>query len=463
MRRLLIVEDDITFALMLKTWLTRKGFEAETVSRVEAAQQQLESSEYSLVLTDMRLPDRDGIFLLQWIADHRPALPVIVMTSYADIQTAVRSMKLGARDYVAKPVNPDELLSKIEEALSPAEKERPLEKENVESEEADAESENYAGFVEGRSEAARKLYDYVRLVAPTNMSVLINGASGTGKEHVARMIHEGSKRKGKPFVAIDCGAIPRDLAASEFFGHVKGSFTGAQSDKRGAFEAANGGTLFLDEIGNLSYEVQVQLLRALQERKIRPVGGTEEIDVDIRLVSATNENLEAAIAAKSFREDLFHRINEFTLRMPDLREQRDDIMLYADFFLDQANRELERHVVGFDSGAVEWMMAYDWPGNLRQLKNVVRCATLLASSDYISCRELPVEMHPSETPVNLSEVSSSGAGAIPAPATLRDRATEIEQIRQALRLSGDNKSKAARLLGIDRKTLYNKLKAYHME
>ena len=267
MRRLLIVEDDITFALMLKTWLTRKGFEAETVSRVDAAQQRLEASDFSLVLTDMRLPDRDGIFLLQWIADNRPSLPAIVMTSYADIQTAVRSMKLGARDYVAKTVNPEELLAKIEEALSAPRNETADGKatagKNVPGTEA------YTGFVEGRSEAARRLYDYVRLVAPTNMSVLVNGASGTGKEHIARMIHEGSKRRGKPFVAIDCGAIPRDLAASEFFGHVKGSFTGAQTDKRGAFEAANGGTLFLDEIGNLSYEVQVQLLRALQERRIR--------------------------------------------------------------------------------------------------------------------------------------------------------------------------------------------------
>lgn len=461
MRRLLIVEDDITFALMLKTWLTRKGFEAETVSRVDAAQQRLEASDFSLVLTDMRLPDRDGIFLLQWIADNRPSLPAIVMTSYADIQTAVRSMKLGARDYVAKPVNPEELLAKIEEALSAPRNETADGKaaagKNVPGTEA------YTGFVEGRSEAARRLYDYVRLVAPTNMSVLVNGASGTGKEHIARMIHEGSKRRGKPFVAIDCGAIPRDLAASEFFGHVKGSFTGAQTDKRGAFEAANGGTLFLDEIGNLSYEVQVQLLRALQERRIRPVGGTEEVEVDIRLVSATNENLEAAIAEKNFREDFFHRINEFTLRMPDLREQREDIMLYADFFLDQANRELERSVVGFDAGAVERMMAYDWPGNLRQLKNAVRCATLLASSDYITCRELPAEVtRPVPVPVP-SAAPASVPGAIPVPSVLRDRATEIEQIRQALRLSGDNKSKAARLLGIDRKTLYNKLKAYDIE
>ena len=461
MRRLLIVEDDITFALMLRTWLVRKGFEAETVSRVDAAQQRLESADFSLVLTDMRLPDRDGIFLLQWIADHRPELPVIVMTGYADIQTAVRSMKLGARDYIAKPVVPEELLAKIEEALLPEKEPKGVEKSA--GVQPVSETENYAGFVEGRSEAARKLYDYVRLVAPTNMSVLINGASGTGKEHVARMIHDGSKRRGNPFVAIDCGAIPRDLAASEFFGHVKGSFTGAQSNKRGAFEAANGGTLFLDEIGNLSYEVQVQLLRALQERKIRPVGGTQEIEVDIRLVSATNENLEAAIASKNFREDLFHRINEFTLRMPDLREQREDIMLYADYFLDQANRELERNVVGFDAGAVDRMMAYDWPGNLRQLKNAVRCATLLASSDYITCRELPPEVNLPESPAVPSVVSVSTGSAVPVPAMLHDRVTEIEQIRQALRLCGDNKSKAARLLGIDRKTLYNKIKAYGIE
>lgn len=282
------------------------------------------------------------------------------MTSYAEIQSAVQCMKLGATDYISKPIHPDELLKKINEAITLPHKES-------------KDSENIlltpsSNFLEGESEAAQQLFNYVRLVAPTQMSVLINGASGTGKEYVAHRIHQLSKRAEKPFVAIDCGSIPKDLAASEFFGHIKGSFTGALTDKVGAFEEANGGTLFLDEIGNLSYEVQVQLLRALQERRIRRIGSVKEIEVDVRLISATNENLKEAIAKGNFREDLYHRINEFTLYMPSLKERAEDILLFANFFLDQANKELERNLVGFDAEACEALQRYSWPGNLRQLK-----------------------------------------------------------------------------------------------
>ena len=374
--RILIVDDDITFALMLRTWLSKRGFGVGTASSVAAARTALEAGGFSLVLSDMRLPDEDGIALLQWMAGAGVAAPVIVMTSYAEIQNAVRCMKLGARDYVAKPVNPDELLKKIREALdvpaAPAAKSASKPAPRA----AGSFSEQPLNYIEGRSDAARQLYEHIRLVAPTNMSVLVNGASGTGKEHVAQLIHRESKRAGKPFVAVDCGAIPRDLAASEFFGHVKGAFTGALADKTGAFEAADGGTLFLDEVGNLGYETQVQLLRALQERRIRPVGSNREIPVDIRLVAATNEDLEAAIARGTFRADLYHRINSFTLRMPCLRQMRGDIPLFADFFLDQANRELDKRIVGFDAAAAAALAAYDWPGNLRQLKNAV---LLLAS------------------------------------------------------------------------------------
>lgn len=457
MERILIVDDDITFALMLRTWLTKRGFDVESVGSVAAARTALAKGSYSLVLSDMRLPDEDGIALLQWMSGEGIAAPVIVMTSYAEIQNAVRSMKLGARDYVAKPVNPDELLKKIREALEAAA--APENSEPAVWPERGARGEKGGraardgaeplNYIEGRSDVARQLYEYVRLVAPTNMSVLVNGASGTGKEHVAQLIHRSSKRAGKPFVAVDCGAIPRELAASEFFGHVKGSFTGALTDKVGAFEAANGGTLFLDEVGNLTYETQVQLLRALQERRIRRVGSTREIPVDIRLVTATNENLEAAIARGSFRADLFHRINEFTLRMPELREMRGDILLFADFFLDQANRELGKHIVGFDAEAVAALTRCEWPGNLRQLKNAVKSATLLASGDYITCRELPAEV-------------TAAAPAVPS-FSLRDPASEEEQIRRALSAAGGNKSQAAKLLGIDRKTLYNKLHLYGIE
>lgn len=448
--RILVVDDDITFALMLRTWLSKRGFGVETASSVAAARTALAAGGFSLVLSDMRLPDEDGIALLQWMAGAGVVAPVIVMTSYAEIQNAVRCMKLGACDYVAKPVNPDELLKKIREALDASVQAAPTVKSVQKA------GGNAAGqplnYIEGRSDAARQLYEHIRLVAPTNMSVLVNGASGTGKEHVAQLIHRGSKRAGKPFVAVDCGAIPRDLAASEFFGHVKGAFTGALADKTGAFEAADGGTLFLDEVGNLSYETQVQLLRALQERRIRPVGSNREIPVDIRLVAATNEDLEAAIARGSFRADLYHRINSFTLRMPCLRQMRSDIPLFADFFLDQANRELDKRIVGFDAAAAAALVACDWPGNLRQLKNAVMSATLLAAGEYVTICDLPAEV-------------TGGPAEEPAAASLslRDPASEEEQIRRAIAAAGGNKSQAAKLLGIDRKTLYNKLHLYGIE
>lgn len=443
---ILIVEDDLTFATMLKTWLGKKGYEVETASTNARARKLLTTRDYSLILSDLRLPDQDGIHLLSWLRDLQKATPVIIMTSYAEIQGAVLAMKEGAADYVSKPVQPDELLKKIKEAISQESKVVATPKES---------KENFAtqNFLEGESEAARQLYNYVNLVAPTQMSVLINGASGTGKEYVAHRIHQLSKRADKPFIAIDCGSIPKDLAASEFFGHVKGSFTGALTDKVGAFEEANGGTLFLDEIGNLSYEVQVQLLRALQERRIRRIGSTKEIEVDIRLVSATNENLKESISKGNFREDLYHRINEFTLRMPALKDRQEDILLFANFFLDQANRELDRHLIGFDAAASEAMQNYSWPGNLRQLKNIVKRATLLAHGDFISIRELGDEILEHATP-DAQQMQHSFV--------LHDEETEKQRILNALQQTGNNKTKAAQLLGVDRKTLYNKLKLYNI-
>ncbi len=440
-KSILIVEDDITFSVMLKTWLGKKGFEVDTASNIARARKQLETADFDLVLSDLRLPDNDGISLLDWMNQKGMQLPLIIMTGYADIQTAVQAIKSGAKDYISKPVNPDELLKKIGEALQA----QPVTVSRTESKQAPL-PDNY---MEGESDAAKQLYSYVRLVAPTNMSVLINGASGTGKEYVAHRIHQLSKRADKPFIAIDCGAIPRELAASEFFGHVKGSFTGALADKTGAFVAANGGTIFLDEIGNLSYEIQIQLLRALQERKIRPIGSNQEIKVDIRLISATNENLEQAIEKGTFREDLFHRINEFTLHIPNLKDRREDILLFANLFLDQANKELDKHLIGFDSRATEALLNYHWPGNLRQMKNIVKRATLLAQKDFISLHELGTELlEPASSVSNMA---------------LRNEDVEREHIIEALRQTGNNKSKAAILLNIDRKTLYNKLKLYKIE
>lgn len=463
MDSLLIVEDDIAYSTMMQTWLRKKGFDVDKVSSVKAAVKIINSDkQYHLVLSDLRLPDHDGLFLLDWMRKSGINIPFIVMTSYAEVQNAVLAMKSGANDYIAKPVQPDILLQKIHDAINAANRTDAYERASAPKEErtgkvssaknsndtnaGEYESSTSSRYIEGTSEVSKQLYDYVRLVAPTPMSVLILGASGTGKEYVAHRIHELSQRKDKPFFALDCGAIPKDVAASEFFGHAKGAFTGAVTDKKGAFEVANGGTLFLDEVGNLSYDVQVQLLRAIQERKIRPLGSTKEIDVDIRLVCATNENLEKAVAEGTFREDLYHRINEFTIYMPALKDRGTDIFLFANLFLRLANEELGRNIIGFDAKASEMLMRYEWPGNLRELNNVVKRSVLLCRGDKIGVEQLNMSMTNTSTrPKDLS---------------LHNIDEEKERILSALRSCGGNKSKAAILLGVDRKTLYNKLQKY---
>ena len=439
MLSILIVEDDITFSLMLTTWLGKKGFVVRSSSSVSDAKRRLGEEAFDLVISDLRLPDSDGIDLLKWLKNTHPSLPLIMMTSYAEIQTAVQARKLGAADYIAKPLNPDELLGKIKELVYVEEK-------------APARVPVSSApdlYIEGQSQAARQLYEHVRLVAPTDMSVLVTGASGTGKEYIARRIHEQSNRSKAPFVAVDCGAIPKELAASEFFGHVKGSFTGAIENKTGAFVAAQGGTIFLDEIGNLTYEVQVQLLRALQERKVKPIGSNQEIAINVRLISATNENLRQAIEKGDFREDLYHRINEFTIRIPDLKERKEDLLLFANHFLDLANSELQKDIIGFDNDTMQLFQSYSWPGNLRQMKNVIKYATLLATGRYITRKELPEE---------LTENLSSHTNI-----QLKNVEHERDLIRKALQECGNNKTRAAQLLGIDRKTLYNKLKIYQLD
>lgn len=452
MRHILIVEDDIAFGTMLQTWLRRKGFEVDKATSVGAAVKLLvDMKSVDLVLSDLRLPDHDGLRLLVWMHEHSINAPFIVMTNYAEVQNAVLAMKSGAADYIAKPVQPDILLQKINDAMEQNAQQSNATIQNSTTQNAPTahnsklkaqNSEAAPRYIEGKSEASRQLYSYVELVAPTPMSVLILGASGTGKEYVAHRIHELSQRHDRPFFALDCGAIPRDVAASEFFGHKKGAFTGADADKRGAFEIANGGTLFLDEVGNLSYEVQVQLLRALQERRIRPVGGTKEIDIDIRLVCATNENLEEAVSEGRFREDLYHRINEFTIYMPKLSERGSDLFLFTDLFIRHANEELNRNVEGFDSGAAEMLASHSWPGNLRELNNVVKRAVLLTRGSQITTAELTLAMGQIRTDNVLQ---------------LHDEDTERQRIITALQQTNGNKAKAARLLGVDRKTIYNKI------
>ena len=444
MTRILIVEDDIAFGTMMQTWLKKKGFDVDKATSVGAAVRLIgDKPAYDLVLSDLRLPDRDGLELLAWMHKNNMLIPFIVMTNYAEVQNAVLAMKSGAADYIAKPIQPDSLLSKIKDALKNADNATAAATTPTNNTTTTPQHHNTTTrHIEGNSEASRQLYSYVSLVAPTPMSVLILGASGTGKEYVARRIHEQSQRAGKPFVALDCGAIPRDVAASEFFGHKKGAFTGADADKCGAFEAANGGTLFLDEVGNLSYGVQVQLLRALQERRVRPLGGIEERPIDIRLVAATNENLEQAVAEGRFREDLYHRLSEFTIYMPQLSERGTDLFLFADLFVRLANEDLSRNVEGFEARAAEMLASHTWPGNLRELNNVVKRAVLVARGPYITQEELSAAMGP----VRQEPITA-----------LHDADAERQRILNALQQCGGNKSKAARMLGIDRKTLYNKL------
>lgn len=450
MKRILIIDDDPTICMMLQGLLKRKSFDADIVFSAGEAIKKLENEKFDLVLSDFRLPDFDGLDLLQKIKAMHPAVPVIIMTSYADIRTAVSAIKMGAFEYVTKPLNPEEILLLIKSALEKAEEQQESPKKKKEKK-----ATSDLDFVRGNSSNSLQIDQYIRLVAPTDMSVIIEGESGTGKEIAARRIHIESNRKKKPFVAVDCGALSTDLAGSELFGHIKGSFTGAITDKEGQFETAKGGTLFLDEIGNLSYEIQVKLLRALQERKVRRIGSNKDIDVDVRIVVATNEDLALAVNNGDFREDLYHRLNEFKITVPSLRERDDDIELFAKYFLDLSNSELNKEVSHFSPEVVGKFKSYSWPGNLRELRNVVRRSVLLTQGDEVELISLPNEIL---TDAVKTDVVTEGSNL-----KLIQAANEKELIISTLRKVNFNKSKAARLLNIDRKTLYNKIKQYGIE
>lgn len=446
MARILVVDDDSTFCLMLKTYLTKQGHQVNEAFSFDEASRLIRSNKYEVVLSDYRLPEKSGMEVLGEAKRKNQSTIVILMTGYADIRMAVKAIKLGAYDYVTKPINPDEILAAINNALSADSSVKPAES-NIHS--------DSSNFIKGDSEYSQQVNKYISIVAPTNLSVIIHGDSGTGKEFIARQIHRESKRAKKPFVAIDCGALPKELAASEFFGHIKGSFTGAISDKVGQFEVANGGTLFLDEIGNLPYDVQVNLLRAIQERKVKRIGDSKEIPVDVRIIVATNENLLEMVNRGNFREDLYHRLNEFSIRVAPLYERKSDLLIFAKTFLDQANHELGKNINGFDSDVMDILMSYSWPGNLRELKNVIRRAVLLEQCSMISIISLPIEIIKKD---NLS----TGDAKKPDTDNLREmkEKAEYELIMSTLEKVRFNKSKAAQLLDIDRKTLYNKMKQY---
>ena len=483
MQKILVIDDDRDMCLLLKRFLTKHGFEVLEANTAKKATELLETIEFDLVLCDFRLDNTDGKTMLIKIKEKFPHLPVIIITGYSDIKIAVEVMKLGAYDYITKPLFPDEIILTIRKALDKNEKTQTVhaapeaaapEQHKIDKQHNDKVTLS-GQYIFGDSIAFKQIVQQIELVGPTNYSVIIYGESGSGKEAIAQEIHKRSKRSKQPFIAIDCGALSKELAGSELFGHEKGAFTGALNQKVGSFELANGGTIFLDEIANLSYDIQVSLLRVVQERRMRRVGGTRDIDLDVRIIIASNEPLWEASKKGKFREDLFHRFNEFSMTIPPLRDRKEDIMVFARHFLQLTNEELGKRIKGFSQEVEDIFRNYVWYGNLRELKNVVKRATLLTDGDYIEDRSLPFEI----TNFNKLSFDTSGepaAAAVVQPLissitpsrTVLDETTlkaasidaEYEMIIEALKQANFNKSKAAKLLNIDRKTLYNKMKQY---
>lgn len=492
MEKILIIDDDKDLCFVLKRFLSKHGFEVIEATSGKAALEILENVEPDLILCDFRLEDMSGSSILKKIKEKNPSVPVIIITGYSNIKTAVEVMKLGAMDYVTKPLLPDEILLTIRKALSKSAEEKagvgvqgapaPEGLEDDASSKEDkmalANAKRYAesgSYIFGDSPDFKNILNQIDLVAPTNYSIIIYGESGSGKEVIAQEIHKRSKRSHKPFIAIDCGTLSRELAGSELFGHEKGSFTGAIGQKVGSFELANGGTIFLDEISNLPYDVQVTLLRVVQERKMRRVGGIKDIDLDVRIIVASNKKLWDAARTGHFREDLYHRFNEFQINVPPLRERVNDIMVFANHFLVQTNKELGKNVKRFSPEVEDVFRKYVWHGNLRELKNVVKRATLMADSSVIDIKSIPFELvnyrklqfenTGEQAPVAVNRETGTTASAQPAP--MREPGlksvsidAEYEWILETLKKVDFNKSKAAKLLKIDRKTLYNKIKQY---
>jgi two-component system response regulator HydG len=467
-KRILIIDDDLDMCTLLSKFLGKKGYDADVAHSASKGIAKVSEGLYDIVLCDFRLGDKDGKDVLVKIKELRPETIVIIITGYSDIKTAVDVIKLGAFDYITKPLVPDEVISVIEKALAAPVDDHVTPSVNIagtKNKKPYVISANKE-FLVGQDGETAQLYKQIEIVASTNYSIILYGESGTGKEVIAKTIHEYSNRRDKPFIAMDCGTLSKELAGSELFGHVKGAFTGAIVDKEGHFELANGGTLFLDEVSNLSYEIQAALLRVIQERKFKRVGGTKEMDVDVRIIVASNENLQEAYRKGKFREDLYHRFNEFSINLPALRNRKDDIPLFADFFLDKTNNELGKNIEGYEDDVQEMFLNYNWPGNLREFRNVVRRAVLLTPSGKITSKVLPWEItnsyiHPASHPHNtISDTTTENP--VPKDLDLKDAAAkaEYDTIMNVLKDVNFNKTKAAEILKIDRKTLYNKIKIY---
>lgn len=447
MKKILVIDPDTFTCDRIVNNLNNNNFEAKGTNSGKTGLKLIEAERFDLIISTYRIPGTNGLEFLREIKSLKPLLPVIFITAYAEVRQAVKMIKSGAFDYIAKPVHMEELIDAINRALAP--------KKGVEN--ATSFRKN---FVTGKCEAIEEVMNYVSVVAPTNVTVLIEGETGTGKEFIAKALHYASERAKKPFVAVDCGAIPKDLANSELFGHIKGAFTGAIKDKDGYFVQANGGTLFLDEVGNLSHDNQVKLLRALQERYIQKVGDNKKIKVDVRVITASNEALMKQVEDNEFREDLYHRLNGFKIILPSLRERGDDILEFADFFIRRANLAFNKKVKGFDDTALALVYKYNWPGNIRELQNVINRAVLLSQSEFIGKDQLPDTIREHVVGADNSDSFDLDSATELKAATVR---TEKEVISNALIEANYNKSKAAKLLNIDRKTLYNKIKQYNIE
>ncbi len=478
MNNILVIDDDTDICLLLNRYLSKNGFKVTTAHTGKAALESILNQVPDIVLCDFRLDDMNGSDLLEKIKQINANIPVIIMTGYSDVRTAVNIMKSGAFDYVTKPLLPEEILHTLKRALQEntsdsSSAEGPV-KETVTETDTKKPKKYKSKYVFGKSDIFRVILEQIQLVAPTNFSVIIYGESGSGKESVANEIHNNSTRAHKPFVAIDCGALSKELASSELFGHEKGSFTGAINQKTGSFELANGGTIFLDEISNLSYDIQMALLRVVQERKMRRVGGVKDIELDVRIIVASNERLSESARKGKFREDLYHRFNEFSIEVPPLRNRKEDIMMFAEVFLEKTNGELNKSVKGFSDEVVRIFNQYSWPGNLRELNNVVKRSTLLTLGDFVGVSALPFEITHYDK-LNFEQESTADVKHNTHVTTEVQKKTlplndqgmkhasidaEFELIVEALKKCNYNKSKAAQLLNIDRKTLYNKMKQY---
>lgn len=472
MAKILIIDDNIDICQLLERFFKKKGHDTKFFTSEVNALDYLKTNECDLVFCDFRLPKMDGKEVLEKIKQIDSSIQVVIITGYSDVKTAVDVIKLGAFDYVTKPLFPDEILITMEKALKHKNSIDHTQEEAVsEREKPSTTTASKNGSVStpskqiivGKSAEAKNIQKQIELVAPTNYSVIIYGESGTGKESIAYSIHALSNRKDKPFVAVDCGSLYKELAGSELFGHEKGAFTGALQSKVGQFELANGGTIFLDEIANLSYDIQVSLLRVIQERKIRRLGSQKETPIDVRIIVASNEKINGATSKGTFREDLYHRFNEFSIDLPALRDRKNDIMMFAEFFLTNANKELGKQIEGFDEEVEGIFLDYNWPGNLRELNNVIKRAVLLSGKNKITAETLPQEIV-FQSKFSLLDDKSESKPLNGDAHNLKSIAlnAEFEKIVEVLKKVNFNKSKAAQLLNIDRKTLYNKMKIFNL-